>query len=83
VSNDFPNQQAHGGGAWEICAPFDIKNASRNMNLAKAQSGFLWLVRQPHSAGETSERRWKFKQWLKTSLNFGCRTLAREEALAA
>ena len=40
-------------------------------------------LKQLHSAEETSERRGRFKQMLKTSPNFGRRTAREERLLAA
>jgi radical SAM superfamily enzyme YgiQ (UPF0313 family) len=57
--------------AWELCTLFDINFHPKNMTVAKLQNGFLDLVKQLYSAGETRERRAKFKRMLKTSPHFG------------
>ncbi len=69
--------------AWELCTLFDINFQPKNMSLADLQSGFLKLARQLYSAGETRERRAKFRRMLKTSPHFGRHAAERERALAA
>ena len=69
--------------AWELCTLFDINFQPKNMSVAELQSGFLGLAKQLYSAGETHERRAKFKRMLKTSPNFGRRAARREQMLAA
>jgi len=69
--------------AWELCTLFDINFQPKNMSIAELQAGFLSLVKQLYSAGETQERRAHFKRMLKTSPNFGPRAARREQALAA
>ena len=69
--------------AWELCTLFDINFTPKNMSVAELQSGFLGLAKQLYSAGETHERRSKFKRMLKASPNFGRRAARREQALAA
>jgi radical SAM superfamily enzyme YgiQ (UPF0313 family) len=68
--------------AWELCTLFDINFRPKNMSVAELQSGFLKLGRQLYSAGETHERRAKFKRMLKMSPNFGRRARRIEPALA-
>jgi hypothetical protein len=71
--------------AWELCTLFDINFQPKNMSVAELQSGFLKLAKQLYSAGETHDRRAKFKRMLKTSPNFGWRVRQRqaERLLAA
>jgi len=69
--------------AWELCTLFDINFRPKNMSVEKLQSGFLKLVKQLYSAGETQERRANFKRRLKTSPNFGRHAMRREQMLAA
>lgn len=70
--------------AWELCTLFDINITPHNMSVEQLQSGFLKLARQLYSAEETSTRRRKFKQMLRTSPNFGLRARARsDQRLAA
>jgi radical SAM superfamily enzyme YgiQ (UPF0313 family) len=57
--------------AWELCTLFDINFQPKQMSIAELQDGFLALAKQLYSAGETSERRRKFKVQLNTSPNFG------------
>jgi radical SAM superfamily enzyme YgiQ (UPF0313 family) len=64
--------------AWELCTLFDINFRPKNMSVTGLQNGFLKLVKQLYSAGETQERRANFKSRLKTSPNFG-RRAARQE----
>ncbi|MDD5141171.1 MAG: radical SAM protein [Verrucomicrobiales bacterium] len=68
--------------AWEICTLFDINFQPKNMSAAELQNGFLGLVKQLYSAGETQARRANFKRMLKTSPHFG-RNVKREEHLLA
>lgn len=60
--------------AWELCTLFDINFQPKNMRLDELQAGFLKLVRQLYSAGETQARRSKFKRRLRTSPHFAQRT---------
>jgi hypothetical protein len=53
------------------------------MSVADLQNGFLKLVKQLYSAGETHERRGRFKRMLKKSPNFGRRAARETQALAA
>jgi radical SAM superfamily enzyme YgiQ (UPF0313 family) len=69
--------------AWELCTLFDINFQPKHMSVAELQSGFLKLVKQLYSAGETRERRNKFKRMLKTSPNFGRHAVRQEQMLAA
>jgi radical SAM superfamily enzyme YgiQ (UPF0313 family) len=69
--------------AWELCTLFDINFRPRNMSVSELQSGFLKLVKQLYSAEETRQRRARFKQMLKTSLNFGRHAVRQESMLAA
>ncbi len=69
--------------AWELCTLFDINFTPKNMSVAELQNGFLGLVKQLYSAGETHERRANFKRRLKTSPNFGRRTRQKEHSLGA
>ena len=55
----------------------------KNMSLAELQTGFLGLVKQLYSAGETHTRRAKFKRMLKTSPYFGRRAKDEETQVAA
>src|SRR6185295_1371543 len=57
--------------AWELCTLFDINIVPKNMSIAELQAGFLVLVKQLYSAGETRERRRRFKMKLRSSSNFG------------
>ena len=59
--------------AWELCTLFDINFQPKNMSVAELQGGFLDLVKRLYSAGETAERRAKFKRMLRKSPNFGSR----------
>jgi len=70
-------------GAWELCTLFDINFVPKNMTVAELQSGFLRLVTHLYSAEETSARRRKFRNMLKTSPNFGRRAPQQEHELAA
>jgi radical SAM superfamily enzyme YgiQ (UPF0313 family) len=69
--------------AWELCTLFDINFHPKNMTVAELQSGFLSLVKQLYSAGETHERRANFKRMLKTSPHFGRFAKGREQTLSA
>ncbi|MFZ1071911.1 MAG: radical SAM protein [Verrucomicrobiia bacterium] len=69
--------------AWELCTLFDINFRPKNMSVADLQNGFLKLVKQLYSAGETHERRGRFKRMLKKSPNFGRRAARETQALAA
>lgn len=69
--------------AWELCTLFDINFQPKNMSVAELQSGFLRLVKQLYSAGETYERRATFKRMLKTSPHFGRHAVRTEQTLAA
>ncbi len=69
--------------AWELCTLFDINFQPKHMSVAELQSGFLKLVKQLYSAGETHERRAKFKRMLKTSPHFGRHAVRAEQMLAA
>ena len=69
--------------AWELCTLFDINFRPKNMSVEQLQSGFLKLVKQLYSAGETQERRNQFKRRLKTSPHFGRHATRREQMLAA
>jgi radical SAM superfamily enzyme YgiQ (UPF0313 family) len=66
-------------GAWELCTLFDINFRPKNMSVEQLQNGFLNLVKRLYSAGETSERRHKFKTMLRASPNFGRRAAVKEE----
>jgi radical SAM superfamily enzyme YgiQ (UPF0313 family) len=68
--------------AWELCTLFDINFQPKNMTVAELQSGFLKLAKQLYSAGETRERRARFKRNLKQSLNFAAHA-AKQGALSA
>jgi radical SAM superfamily enzyme YgiQ (UPF0313 family) len=69
--------------AWELCTLFDINFQPKNMGVAELQSGFLGLVKQLYSAGETQTRRANFKRMLKTSPYFGRRAKDEETRVAA
>jgi len=69
--------------AWELCTLFDINIRPKNMSVAELQNGFLGLAKQLYSAEETSDRRRKFRQMLKTSARFGRRRTRQEHLLAA
>ena len=69
--------------AWELCTLFDINFQPKNMTVDQLQNGFLSLVKRLYSAGETAERRSKFKRMLKTSPHFGRQGGREEELLAA
>ncbi|MDE3068055.1 MAG: B12-binding domain-containing radical SAM protein [Verrucomicrobiota bacterium] len=56
--------------AWELCTLFDINFQPKHMSATELQSGFLRLVKQLYSAGETHRRRTQFKQRLKISPHF-------------
>jgi radical SAM superfamily enzyme YgiQ (UPF0313 family) len=60
-------------GAWELCTLFDINIQPKLMSVDQLQAGFVDLARRLYSADETAERRRKFKNQLKTSVNFGRR----------
>ena len=60
--------------AWELCTLFDINFQPKNLSVAELQSGFLRLAEQLYSAGETQQRRARFKRRLKSSPNFGRRS---------
>jgi len=66
-------------GAWELCTLFDINLTPKNMSVEQLQSGFLNLVKRLYSAGETSERRRKFKTMLRASPNFGRHAAVKED----
>jgi len=68
--------------AWALCTLFDINFIPKNMSVAELQSGFLKLAKRLYSAEETTARRSKFKQMLKSSRHFG-RKAGREQLLAA
>ncbi len=73
-------------GAWELCTLFDINFQPKNLTVAQLQNGFLGLVKQLYSAGETAARRRGFKARLRRSPNFGRRAAAAAataETLAA
>jgi radical SAM superfamily enzyme YgiQ (UPF0313 family) len=69
--------------AWELCTLFDINFQPKNMSIAELQAGFLSLVKQLYSAGETHTRRANFKRMLKTSPHFGRNAKRNEQMLAA
>ena len=69
--------------AWELCTLFDINFQPKNMSVAELQNGFLGLVKRLYSAGETQERRSRFKRQLKTSPNFGRVAVRLNQRLAA
>jgi hypothetical protein len=70
--------------AWELCTLFDINFRPKNMSVGQLQSGFLNLVKRLYSAGETSDRRRKFKKMLRASPNFGRHAVVKvERQLAA
>jgi radical SAM superfamily enzyme YgiQ (UPF0313 family) len=69
--------------AWELCTLFDINFQPKNMSVAELQSGFLNLVRELYSAGETKTRRANFKRMLKTSPHFGRNARRGDPVLAA
>lgn len=69
--------------AWELCTLFDINFQPKNMSVAELQNGFLGLVKQLYSAGETQSRRAHFKRMLKTSPHFGRKAKREEQLLAA
>ena len=70
--------------AWELCTLFDINFQPKNLSLAELQAGFLGLVKQVYSIGETQTRRAQFKQMLRTSPHFAARAVpARGEQLLA
>jgi radical SAM superfamily enzyme YgiQ (UPF0313 family) len=56
--------------AWELCTLFDINFQPRQMTAEQLQTGFVDLARRLYSAEETSDRRKKFKERLRTSTNF-------------
>jgi len=68
--------------AWELCTLFDINFQPKSMSVAQLQSGFLSLVKNLYSSGETNARRAQFKQRLKTSPNYSRRS-HQEKQLAA
>lgn len=70
-------------GAWELCTLFDINFRPKNMTVEQLQRGFLNLVKELYSAGETAERRGRFKRMLKSSPNFGRRAAQEREAALA
>jgi len=69
--------------AWELCTLFDINFLPKNMSVAELQSGFLGLVKQLYSAGETQARRANFKKMLRQSPHFGRNVLREKPMLAA
>jgi len=69
--------------AWELCTLFDINFQPKNMSVARLQSGFLGLVKQLYSAGETRARRANFKRRLRTSPNFSRSARRKKNLLAA
>ena len=69
--------------AWELCTLFDINYQPKNMSIAELQFGFLRLVKQLYSAGETQHRRSQFKRMLKTSPHFGRKAKGEERLLTA
>lgn len=64
--------------AWELCTLFDINIAPKSMSVAQLQTGFLRLVKELYSSGETNQRRTQFRRMLKNSPNFGTRGHRRE-----
>ncbi len=60
--------------AWELCTLFDINFLPKTMSVGELQAGFLGLVKQLYSAGETQTRRANFKRRLRHSPNFGRQT---------
>jgi radical SAM superfamily enzyme YgiQ (UPF0313 family) len=68
--------------AWELCTLFDINFQPKNMSIAELQSGFLGLAKALYSAGETRDRRAKFRRRLRHSRHFGPGTSA-QKALSA
>jgi len=69
--------------AWELCTLFDVNFQPKNMSLAELQAGFLGLVKELYSAGETRTRRANFKRMLKTSPHFGRNARRDERPMAA
>ena len=61
--------------AWELCTLFDINFEPKGMSKDELQSGFLQLVKALYSDEETRRRRTGFKRRLRTSPNFGRRTV--------
>jgi radical SAM superfamily enzyme YgiQ (UPF0313 family) len=51
--------------AWDLCTLFDINFQPRNMSVAELQAGFMGLVKELYSAGETATRRRNFKHRLR------------------
>lgn len=62
--------------AWDLCTLFDINLQPRNMSVAELQGGFMRLVKELYSAGETASRRNNFKQRLRATRRAGRRELA-------
>lgn len=69
--------------AWELCTLFDINFQPKTMSVAELQTGFLGLVKQLYSAGETQTRRANFKRMLRTSPHFGRKAKCDEQLLVA
>ncbi len=69
--------------AWELCTLFDINFQPKNMSVAELQAGFLGLVKQLYSAGETQTRRSNFKKMLRQSPHFGRNARSNEQMQAA
>jgi radical SAM superfamily enzyme YgiQ (UPF0313 family) len=69
--------------AWELCTLFDINFRPKNMTIDQLQSGFLSLVKQLYSAGETAQRRRRFRRQLKDSPNRRLHARADRLSLAA
>jgi radical SAM superfamily enzyme YgiQ (UPF0313 family) len=70
-------------GAWELCTLFDINFRPKNMTVDELQSGFLKLAEKLYAAEETTERRRKFKNMLRTSPNFRHADKTEHQQLAA
>jgi radical SAM superfamily enzyme YgiQ (UPF0313 family) len=70
-------------GAWELCTLFDINFRPKNMTVDELQNGFLMLAEELYSAEETTGRRRKFRNMLRTSANFRHSNKTEHQRLAA
>ena len=61
--------------AWELCTLFDINFEPLGMSRDELQAGFLRLVKTLYSDQETNHRRSSFKRRLRSSPNFGRRSI--------
>ncbi|HUI89234.1 MAG TPA: radical SAM protein [Anaerolineales bacterium] len=57
-------------GQWDNWTLFDINFKPKGMSAAELKEGFLWLAKNLYGDEETSARRLRFKQMLKSSPNF-------------